>query len=681
MSKSKTKIKSQQASRNRGGIWPALLFLLGFLLYANSIQNSYALDDDIYTRKNTYINGTEEELKPGVTGFFQRVGHNIPKIFGQGSLMGFNKQNDANYRPIVLLDFLIETAIFGENPYVNHFFNVFFFALCCVILYWFLLRLFRNYNRLLPLLITGLFMLHPIHTDVVANIKSRDEILGFLFGISCLLHVLKYAQENQQRDAFLACFFFCLSILCKENSVTLIVIIPVMVYTFSEFNLPKSLIYIIPFGGLLISYFIVRQHVLSSLTFSDNKIDVVNNSLMAATNAWDMYATNFTMMGRYLWLLIFPASLSWDYSYNTFPIVSWSSFTAFIPGLIYLALIAYAAIRVWKKDVYAFCIIFYLATLILTSNLIIKILATFAERFLFWPSLAFCIALVFLLFRFFKTDIRAVSIELPKNLKYILGAICALYAIKTFSRVPDWKDNTHLFESALESQPNSARVHFAVASEARAQGEVEQNPLVKEQLLNKSLLEYGNGLKIWNKDPEIFFNMGIACAAMGQKDRAIAYYNKALELRPSYGGARNNIGVYYFNEKNYPKALETFQTIVKYDSLYSDAYSNIGACYENTGRHAEALSAFKKAAALNPQGYGVYENMSRTAIAMRDSASARSYAASANLIKEKIAKNNKALSAGVYTMKPVTLLLLLTLTGFIIFVYRSQDIKGLTNRP
>jgi tetratricopeptide (TPR) repeat protein len=672
MSKSKTKAKSQQTSRNQAWMWPALVFLLGFLLYANSIQNSYALDDDIYTRKNTFINGSDEELKPGITGFFLRVTNNVPKIFKQGSLMGFNKQNDANYRPIVLLDFLLETAIFGENPYVNHFFNVFFFALSCVVLYWFLLRLFKDYNRWLPMLITGLFILHPIHTDVVANIKSRDEILGFLFGISCLLQVLKYAQGNRRMDRYLACIFFCLSILCKENSVTLIVIIPVMVYTFTELNLLKSLRYLIPFGSLLLSYFIVRHQVLSSLTFSDNKIDVVNNSLMAATNAWDMYATNFTMMGRYLWLLIFPASLNWDYSYNTFPIVSWSSFTAFIPGLIYLALIAYAAIRVWKKDVYAFCIVFYLSTLILTSNLVIKILATFAERFLFWPSLAFCIALVFLLFRFFKTDIRVVSAGLPKNLKYILGAICALYAIKTLSRVPDWKDNTHLFESALESQPNSARVHFAVASEARAQGEVEQNPMVKEQLLNKSLLEYSNGLKIWDKDPEIYFNMGIACAAMGQKDKAIAYYNKALELRPSYGGARNNIGVYYFNEKNYPKALETFQTIVKYDSLYADAYSNIGACYENTGHHAEALIAFKKAAALNPQSYGVYENMARTAIAMRDSVSARSYTTSASLIKEKIEKNTKALSAGVYTMRPVTLLLLLNMTGFIIFVYRSQ---------
>jgi tetratricopeptide (TPR) repeat protein len=662
--------------------WPALVFVLSFLMYANSLGNFYALDDDIYTRKNEYV-------KEG--GF-----SSVPKLFKQGSLMGFNKQNDANYRPIVLLNFWAETAIFGENPFVNHFFNVLFWSLSCVVLYWFLLRMLRNFNPYIPLLITVLFILHPLHTDVVANIKSRDEILGFLFGMLCLLNVMKYVQNLREEEKtaealdakqtdmsgtpeykylLYSCLFLFLSVLCKENSVTLLIIIPVMIFTFTRLSIKKVLINTLPFAGVLAAYFLIRINVLSSLTFKDANHDLVNNSLWAAKNVSDMYATNFSMMGRYLLLLIFPHPLNWDYSYNTFPVVGWTNFRAFLPLLVYAALVGYAAVKVWKRDVYAFCIIFFLSTLILTSNLIVKILATFAERFLFLPSLGFCIAVVFLLCRMFSVDMKRTKLELSANLKYLLAGICILYAIATVSRIPDWKNNMSLFTSGLETQPNSSRVHFAVASENRVKGEAEGNPVVREQFLNTALLEYQRGLKIWDKDPEVYFNVGITYAAMGQTDKAIEAYNKAIELRPSYGGARNNLGVYYFNDKKYDKALECFKGVVKYDSLYTDAYANIGAVYENTGKHKEALEEFKKAIALNKDAYTVYENMSRTSASLHDSASAKDYANSASLIKDRLSKVKPMMGESEYKFSPVTKLIIVTLFCFIFVVYRARKLS------
>ncbi len=656
MSKSKSSKNAAKSTSSRKWFWPACIFLVSFLLYSNTIRNFYALDDDIYTRKNEYI---KDGLK------------SMPKLFTQGSLMGFNKQNDANYRPVVLLDFMLETAIFHENPFVNHFFNVLFWALGCVVLYWFLLRILQKYNPYIPLIITGLFIFHPIHSDVVANIKSRDELLGFLFGMLCLLHVMKYVQSQNRKYLIWSGILLFISILCKENSVTLLVIIPVMMYTFSEIDLKKAALYTLPFLGVIAVYFLIRTSVLSSLTFKDNKIDVVNNSLMAAKTASDMYATNFTFMGRYLQLLFIPYPLNWDYSFNTFPIVSWMNPKAFGALLIYLAMIGYAAVRVWKKDVYAFCIIFYLSTLVLTSNLIVKILATFAERFLFLPSIGFCIALVFLLCRLFSVDMKSSKLEIPKYFSYLFVAVFIMYAGITLSRIPDWKDNTSLFLSGVDTQPESARAHFAVASEFRVKGENEGNPVVREQHLNHALTEYDKGLKIYDKDPEIYFNLGITYAAMGQKAKAIEAYNKTLELRPSFGGARNNLGVYYFNDKNYDKAIDYFQGILKYDSLYADAWSNTGACFENTGRHKEALQAFEKAAKLNKDNPAVYENMARSSLAMKDSAAAVDYQRSASLIRERLAALPVPVAPGDYSFKPVVLLLVITFLGFVLIVYRA----------
>jgi tetratricopeptide (TPR) repeat protein len=680
MSKSRPKASKTSPSTivSRNWIWPAVIFAASFLLYSNSIHNFYALDDDIYTRKNEYITGHSENYKHDFGGSVGHIIHNLPNIFRKGSLMGFNKQNDANYRPIVLLDFLLETTILGENPFVNHFFNVFFYALAMVVLYWFLLRLLKQYNPSIPLIITALFMLHPIHTDVVANIKSRDEILGFLFGIGSLLQVMKYTElKTPKYLAYGVLLLFC-SILCKENSLTLLVIIPVMVFTFTEYSIKKVILLCLPFAGLALVYVFIRVNVLSSVTFTQ-KIDLVNNSLMATDNIWDRYATNFTMMGRYLRLLLFPYSLSWDYSYNTFPIVSWTNFRAFGSGLIYLGLVGYALVRVWKRDVYAFCIIFYLSTLILTSNLVIKILATFAERFLFLPSLGFCIALVFLLGKIFKVDLKSSKLSVPSSLNYILVALLVFYTIRTISRSPDWKNNISLFEAGLQTQQESARAHFAVASEKRIMGEREGNPMVRQPLLNEAIDEYERGLKIYDKDPEIYFNIGITYADLGNREKAEEYYNKCLALRPSYGGARNNLGVYYFNDKNYEKALECFKGVVKYDSAYADAYSNIGACYDNTGLHKEAMEEFKLAAKFNKDGAGIYDNLSRTSLFLNDSVSARAYSDSANQIRLRLDLLNRQIPRDdKYPFTPVTVLILLTLVGFVVSIYISSSKKALS---
>jgi protein O-mannosyl-transferase len=101
-----------------------------------------------------------------------------------------NKQG-AIYRPASLIMFAIEWTLFPDNPIPSHFINVLLFSLTCVILFHLLSRLFQN-NLIVPLICTLLYAAHPIHTEVVNNIKSRDEILCFLFSIVSLLFFLRY---------------------------------------------------------------------------------------------------------------------------------------------------------------------------------------------------------------------------------------------------------------------------------------------------------------------------------------------------------------------------------------------------------------------------------------------------------------------------------------------------------
>jgi hypothetical protein len=94
--------------------------------------------------------------------------------------------------------------------------------------------------------------------------------------------------------------------------------------------------------------------------------------------------------------LIFPHPLSWDYSYSQIPIISFANVKALAAIAVIGSLLFYAVKGFKKKDIFSYCIIFYVSSVIITSNLLVEIGATMAERFVFTASLAFCIAVVLL---------------------------------------------------------------------------------------------------------------------------------------------------------------------------------------------------------------------------------------------------------------------------------------------
>jgi hypothetical protein len=84
--KSKTKSAPTENKSLNSGYFQLILAVLAFLLYSGTLSHEYAQDDDIYTRKNTYV-------QQGISSF--------PKLFSQGSLVGFDGTNVADYRSLI----------------------------------------------------------------------------------------------------------------------------------------------------------------------------------------------------------------------------------------------------------------------------------------------------------------------------------------------------------------------------------------------------------------------------------------------------------------------------------------------------------------------------------------------------------------------------------------------------
>ncbi len=413
------------------------LAVFTFILYGNTIGHDYALDDDIITRRNAFV-------QEGTSG----IGH----IFSKGFLYGFNHANDQSYRPVTLTSIAIEKQFFGNDPHVHHFFNVFWYAITAIFLFLTLTKIFRKYNFIVPLLITLLYVAHPVHTEVVANIKSRDEILSFLFCIMALYFSLQYYLYNKPKyfQVFSWVFFF-LAILSKETVLTYAIIIPMVYFFFTEFNIKKIVMLAVPFALIVGLYMIIRGKVLDSITFNE-KMEVINNTLMAAKSGVDRLATTIYILGKYIWLLFVPLSLSWDYSYNQIPIVSLGSIQALVSILIYVALGGYAIFRFKKKDPVSFGILYYIITMTLVSNLFVKIGSSMGERFLYTSSLGFAIAIGFLIIRALKIKADALRPNL-KALYAVSGVILLLFSIKTIARNTDWNNNFTLFESGVITSP------------------------------------------------------------------------------------------------------------------------------------------------------------------------------------------------------------------------------------
>ena len=592
---------------------PKIIYLViaafALILYANTFSHDYALDDDVITRANRHV-------QSGYDG--------IPMIFEKGFYHGFNNVNEGSYRPIVLLNMAIEKEIFGNDPRYGHIFNVLFYALAAMILFSLLRNMLKEKSWYLAFIITLLYVAHPIHTEVVANIKSRDEILCFLFIVSSLNLLMLHVEKRKPLFLVGSLLLYFVSLLTKEYGITLMAVIPCMLYMFTNETVNTIVKRTLMFGAVAGLYFIVRSSILDNLAFEEG-MQVINNSLVGAESYADRLATTVLILGKYLVLLIFPHPLSFDYSFNQIPIVSWASFGAISALLAHLAL-AYVLYKgVLKKIPIAFGVAFYLFTLIIVSNIFVEIGATMAERFLFTPSLGFVIVLALTLARLIGYDSETQKRRLPYFA--VMAVIVGVYSFKTVDRNLDWKNNLTLFEADVLAVPNSARAHFSLASTYNTLGGLEKDPVKKTELLNKAIVGLHRSLEIYPEYSAAWYNMGVAYFSGGDEENALAAYQNCLASNPSDKQALNNTGVIYFNRKDYNTAIGYFNRAIRSNPSFPDPYANLGACYHNMGEAENAISYYTQALAFNPGNQMVNGNLAKLYSSMGNTEKANFYGA------------------------------------------------------
>ncbi len=566
--KQQPKQKASALPVYKPNIWFAVICAaVGFCLYVNTIKHEYVLDDVGAITGNEFVT-------QGISG--------IPKILSVG-MWHFDNVNLGYYRPLSMITFAIENQFFPGNPHVSHLGNVILYAMTGFFLCMLLMNMFKNFNPVFSFIVTLLFIAHPIHTEVVANIKSRDEILAFLnliIGTFLLLLAYKEQKTNFKLLA-LSCVFYYLALVSKESAMTGLLIAPLAIFFTSNLTIKQSLIKAIPFALMILLFQVHKFEVLGSLQGQIPK-DIVNYPY---AEAGTKLPTTFLIFTQCIRMIIFPHPLTYDYSYNQIPAGTFAS-AGVLFGFLTAAALAYFSFKgLLKKSPLAFGVLIFCATLAPALAFVFLRGGIFAERFLYAPSLGFSIATVWLTGIVFKAEnFRLENIRSYNMPIACLSVVFILYSFKTITRNPVWHDNLSLFSTDVNTSPNSCQVRRHYGSELINLGIAKKDTKEKTDYFNQGAAQLKDALRINPHFGDAFFKLGVAYQTVNyNKDSAIYYYTRAIQEAPGYAISYNNMGILYESLGKNELASYYYNKAVDVNPYFPDGVRNSANHKKKTG--------------------------------------------------------------------------------------------------
>ena len=560
----------------------SLLSLLVVLAYANSLLNGFANDDHVIIVQNKLIT----QLR------------NIPTLFTRDYWASSRNPNEAIpppstglYRPFVMTTYALNYAAGGLNPFGYHAANLLLHLLATWLVYLLALRL--NCSPGGALIAAAIFAVHPLHTEAVTGIVGRAELLM----AASVLGGLVLAVNGSR---WLALGVFTIGLFSKEQAAVL----PVLLVLYEvcvrragtrRVDQPVALFSrssrLLHYGGYLLVlavYLTIRSHTLGglrppSLGFLENP---------AAFADWPVrLLTLLKVAGRYLWLCLWPASLSADYSYNAIPLAR----SLFDPAVLW-ALVAWgslgaAAVWAFRRDGrFTFCIGLTLLTFLPVSNLVISIGTIMGERLFYLPSAGLCL-LVGL--GWDRLTGRLTSRAVRLGAAALVAGLCLALAVRTVVRNQDWINNETLFRHDAQVVPENAKVYAYLGKALKDKG-------AREDALNA----YQAALRLYPEyaKTDAPFNAGFGDALLqnGRVEEGIQALERAVSLDPQWSSLHYNLGLAYARQGIFEKAETAWRQAL---ALYPNAphiHSSLSRLLIEQGRFAEALAEADAALQQDP---------------------------------------------------------------------------------
>jgi protein O-mannosyl-transferase len=616
----------------------AAIFILPVLIYSNTIGHDYALDDAMVITQNDYT-------KMGFSG--------LKELFTEDSFAGFYRDKKVDlpggrYRPLSIATFAIEYAFFGLNPHLSHLFNILLYAFTGMILYSALRLLFKYKNGSpvllsVPVIATFIFLAHPIHTEAVANIKGRDEILSLLFSLLALISAVKYVDKRQWPWLLMSFAFLFLGLLSKENAITFVVMLPLAVFFFREVPFRKLVIVSAPPIAASILYLLIRNAITGGFQVSAAH-ELMNNPFIYATLN-QKYATIVLTLGIYLKLLFWPHPLTFDYYPFHIELTGWQNIGVIATLAVYFTLIFYAITTIRGKKTAAFSILFFVISLLPVSNLFINMGTFMNERFIYQASVAYATGLSGFILSVLDMQVFQKLLKKQTVKAMIFSVLILSYSALTFVRNFAWKNDFTLFLTDVKTSSNSAKSNCAAGGvlldRAIAASEEDTRKEYLEQsirYLTKATAIDPTYSDVWRKlgrasfelnhdvpasfryyytaisinpgDEMAYSNIHFILSGYDSIDRKIRLYEELLRIDPKRSDIYGQLGLLYGRgKKDYPASIACFKEAVRLNPAYKEAYKGLGVAFQMTGDYTESLHWLEVALRLDTLDAGTYKLM------------------------------------------------------------------------
>jgi hypothetical protein len=400
------------------------------------------------------------------------------------------------------------------------------------------------------LLAASIFAVHPVETESVTNIVGRADELSTFWMLLAFWCYLRSTVAGLTRPLWLLALMVpaTAGMFSKESGFMLVLLVPLYDFIYRwpkltgslwerlrtaivEFGLKGWVAVIIP----ALFFLVIRAGMIESTPtygqlFIDNPIARVPAALSTVTAEHKLTAveglqkwwaqitlsgelTAFKVLGRYLWLLVYPDTLSCDYSYNAIPLYGegaplWEDLQCWIGLATVIGLLWLAWIRRLAAPLFSFGVLFFFGMILPTANIVFPIGSIMGERFLYLPSIGFCLVAAAGLA--WIAEKLAASLTLPDDWREFglagvrlglpLVLLCAL-GLRTYARNADWKNEFSLWKSAAAAQPNSFKVHKGYANGYFNQGVRSDDLTVKEKGVDDAIARAEIGLAVIDSKP------------------------------------------------------------------------------------------------------------------------------------------------------------------------------------
>ena len=555
-----------------------LIFIVAIAQYTNTRDHDFAWDDAIVITENSRV---------------QKGWSDIPELFE--NIKTSKIENRYGYRPISLLSFATDIEFFGVNSKASHRISILHYGVLAFLVLFFLQTIFPN-NMWFNFMVSVLFVVHPLHTEVVANIKSRDEVLAMSFGLISMFFFWNGLKKNRRVNYFLFSFFLILAFLSKENAVVFCGVAELLAwYRYPNKKWKEWLKIGWPIATSLAVLLTIRMFVYSDLFFQNEDFELytkgiflqdgfVGNPLFGVdSNFFLKYWNIIFLNGLYLVKFLVPYPLVHDYGYNYLEVVGLIDLKAWLAVFVLITMFGFLYKGLRDRTIYGFGLAFYFITASIYLHLGGLAPDMFAERFMFVPLLGLSLVLVDALVRISKGN---------KGIKMVVGAVLLIISSSFFAvswnRNKAWKNNRTLLETDLPLLHNGARANYNYA--LLLHGLYYQLPEAEQATMPDSILKYYERvMEITDRLYPAYLDLGGAYMEFEKFGEAREVFQKAINRYPQISASYVQMGKYYMTFKEYEKATPYFENAIEKGSQGSDYYYYLAICQFNSKNYQQAI--------------------------------------------------------------------------------------------